>query len=41
MKDICNNLIGKINIDINSLLFLYEGNKLNLEKIINEITKEK
>ena len=40
MKDICKNLSTKINIDINSLIFLYEGNKLDLEKKLNEITNE-
>ena len=40
MKDICNNLSIKINIDINSLIFLYEGKQLDLNKILNEITKE-
>ena len=40
LKDICNNLSLKINEDINSLLFLYGGNKLNLDKTLNEITKE-
>ena len=40
MKDICNNLSIKINIDLNSLIFLYGGNKLDLNKIYNEISKE-
>ena len=40
VKDICNNLSFKINTDINSLIFLYGGNKLDLNKIFNEITKE-
>ena len=40
MKDICINLSNKINTDINSLTFLYGGGILNLEKKLNEITKE-
>ena len=40
MEYICNNLSHKINIDINSLVFLYGGNKLNLDKTYSEITKE-
>ena len=40
MKDICINLSNKINIDINSLIFLYGGNLLNTEKKFSEITKE-
>ena len=40
MKDICINLSNKINVDINSLLFLYGGNKLNFEKTFKELTKE-
>jgi len=40
MKDICNNLCSKINAEIDSLLFLYGGNKLNLDAKLNEITKE-
>ena len=31
MKDICNNYSSKINKNMNSLLFLYEGNKVNFE----------
>ena len=40
IKEICNNLSYKINADINSLIFLYGGMQLNLEKVYNEITKE-
>ena len=40
MKDICIDLSNKLNVDINSLIFLYGDNKLNLEKTFNEITKE-
>ena len=40
MKDICINLSNKLNDGINSLIFLYGGNKLNLEKTFKEITKE-
>ena len=40
MKDICINLSNKINVNINSLIFLYGGSKLNLEKSFKEITKE-
>ena len=31
MKDICNRFATKININFNSLLFLYGGNKINFE----------
>ena len=37
MKDICSNLGNKINVGINSLVFL---SQLNLEKTFEEITKE-
>ena len=40
MKEICTNLSNKVNVDINSLIFLYGGTKLNLEKTFKEITKE-
>ena len=40
MKDICKSLCIKINKDLNSLIFLYGGDKLNFEKTFNEITKE-
>ena len=39
MKDICNNLSNKINEDIDSLVFLYGGGQLDLEKTFKEITK--
>ena len=38
--DICEKLSLKINVDINSLFFLYGGTILNLDKKLNEITKE-
>ena len=41
MKDICTRFCLKINKDINSLIFLYGGDTLNLEKTLNEITEEK
>ena len=40
MKDICTKLSNKIKSNINSLIFLYAGNQLNLDKTYNEITKE-
>jgi surface protein len=40
MRDICNNLSNKINTNINSLIFLYGGMNLNLDKTYNETTKE-
>ena len=40
ISDICNNLSNKINTNIDSLVFLYGGSQLNLNKIYNEITKE-
>ena len=40
MKDICIKLSNKIKANINSLIFLYGGNQLNLDKTFNEITKE-
>ena len=39
MKDICDKLSTKIDNDINSLIFLYGGKLLNLDKMYNEITK--
>ena len=39
MKDICDKLSTKIDNDINSLIFLYGGKLLNLDKMFNEITK--
>ena len=41
MKEICSKFCNKINIDLNSLHFLYGGNLLNTNKKMNEITKEK
>ena len=32
MKDICIKLSNKIKMNINSLIFLYGGNQLNLDK---------
>ena len=40
MKDICTNLSNKINVGLNSLVFLYGGGKLNQEKTFQELTKE-
>ena len=40
MFDTCNILANKIKINIESLIFLYEDNQINLDKIYNEITKE-
>ena len=31
MKDICNRFATKVEININSLLFVYGGNKINYE----------
>ena len=39
MSEICNKLSNKINMNVNSLIFLYGGSKLNLDKKLNEITK--
>ena len=36
MKDICESYSTKINKNINSLLFLYEGNKVNFELSFKE-----
>ena len=40
MRSICNKLSIKIKEDLNSLIFLYGGGQLNLDKTFNEITKE-
>ena len=40
MRDICTNLSTKINVGINSLIFLYGGTKLNMENTFKELTKE-
>ena len=40
ISDIWNNLINKINTNIDSLVFLYGGSQLNLNKIYNELTKK-
>ena len=40
MREICTNLSTKINVDINSLIFLYGESLLDLEKTFQEITKE-
>ena len=40
MKDICTNLSNKINVGLNSLVFLYGRGKLNLEKTFQELTKD-
>ena len=31
MKDICNKFASKINLDVNSLIFIYSGNQINFE----------
>ena len=36
LKDICENYSNKINKNINSLLFLYEGNKINFDLSFKE-----
>ena len=40
MNEICNNLSNKLNMNLNSLIFLYGGSQLNLDNKLNEITKE-
>ena len=40
MRDLCINLSTKINVGLNSLVFLYGGGILNLEKTFEELTKE-
>ena len=40
MKDICDKYCNKINTNINTLIFLYGGNQLNLDKKYEEYTKE-
>ena len=40
MRDICTSLSIKINVVLNSLIFLYGGGKLNLDKTFQELTKE-
>ena len=40
MKDICQRYSNKINININSLIFLYGGNQLNFNLNFNEQTKK-
>ena len=40
MKEICDKYCIKINTNINSLLFLYGGNQLNLDKKYEDYTKE-
>ena len=40
MRDICTNLSNKINVGLNSLVFLYGGDQLNLDKTFQELTKE-
>ena len=37
IDEICNKFSNQINMNINSLIFNHEGNKLNLNKTINEI----
>ena len=36
MKDICNRFATKVDININSLLFIYGGNKINYELTFNQ-----
>ena len=40
MRDICTNLSNKIQVGLNSLVFLYGADKLNLDKTFQELTKE-
>ena len=40
MKDICDKYCNKINTNINTLIFLYGGNQLNLDKKYEDYTKE-
>ena len=40
MVEICNKLSTKIDLNKNSLIFLYGGNQLDLDKKLNEMTKE-
>ena len=40
MRDICTNLSTKINVGLNSLVFLYGGGQLNLDKTFKELTNE-
>ena len=37
MKEICKSYGNKIELDINNLSFLYNGNKINIELRLNEI----
>jgi len=40
MREICNNLSRKINIELNSLVFLYGGRQLDFDKTFKEISNE-
>ena len=40
MNEMCSKLSKKINMNLNSLIFIYGGSQLNLDKKLNEITKE-
>ena len=40
MKEIFTKFCGKIEKNINSLIFIYGGSILDLDKTLNEITKE-
>ena len=40
MKDICDKYCNKINTNTNTLIFLYGGNQLNLDKKYEEYKKE-
>ena len=41
MKDICIKFSTKLNIDINKIYFLYNGDKLNEELKLKDIKKDK
>ena len=40
MANVCKNFSGKVNNNIDSLIFLYGGKKLDLNKSLKEITSE-
>ena len=41
IKDICQRFANKVNKNINSLLFLYEGNQLNFLLSFKDLAKDK
>ena len=41
MRDICKKYANEIDKDINSLLFLYEGNQINFESSFNSQANHK